>query len=135
MKFDVKPFLLLITTLLLGFIIGVLANGSFVRSKIRKLERGNVKKEFRTHFLRGLDLSEEQNAQVQPILEEHFLKMQVLRKQFRSQTDSLYLSLAPIMNEKQQKILEKRRKRRPNKSGHHRRGPAHRPPHPEAPPH
>ena len=81
-----KSLLILITTLLVGVIIGMLISGRMVKQRLNNMRRVM---EHKQHFIERLekqtDLEAEKWNQIQPVLESHFQKMGEIRRSMRQQ--------------------------------------------------
>ena len=104
-----KPYLIIFITLMIGFIMGVLTQRMMVKRHIENVTEKQIQKEFRGRLLRGIDLTVEQEEELSPILEEHFVKMKNLRMAFRGNVDSLFQDLESILTEEQMAQVKKNR--------------------------
>ncbi|MEM6767592.1 MAG: hypothetical protein AAF655_21825 [Bacteroidota bacterium] len=107
-----KPYLIIFITLLIGFIMGILTQRMLIRHQINNITEVQLQKEFKSRFLGGLSLTPEQQAELDPILDEHSERTKNLRMAFRSTIDSLFQDLEIILTEEQMKTLKERRQRR-----------------------
>ena len=89
--------------------MGVLTQRMMVKRHIENVTEKQIQKEFRGRLLRGIDLTVEQEEELSPILEEHFVKMKNLRMAFRGNVDSLFQDLESILTEEQMAQVKKNR--------------------------
>ncbi len=130
-----KSYLLIISTLFIGFAAGYLTNGYVLRQKVdraRHLVQGGD--EIVERLITDLELDQPTADQVRPILTAHFSEVKSLqqgfRQEMRAHMGELMESLAPILTEDQLKQFRRHlrpiRGRQPGPGRH--RGPP--PPHP-----
>ncbi|MEM8897621.1 MAG: hypothetical protein AAGC85_05930 [Bacteroidota bacterium] len=119
-----KPYLIIFITLMIGFIMGVLTQRMMIKRHIDNVTEKQIQREFKGRLLRGIDLTDEQEEQLSPILEEHFDKMKTLRVAFRGNVDSLFQDLESILTEEQ---MDKVKKNRPGPGKRRKRGKRDRP--------
>lgn len=119
-----KPYLIIFITLMIGFIMGVLTQRMMVKRHIENVTEKQIQKEFRGRLLRGIDLTVEQEEELSPILEEHFVKMKNLRMAFRGNVDSLFQDLESILTDEQ---IAQVKKNRPGPGKRRRHGKGERP--------
>lgn len=92
--------------------MGILTQRMLIRHQINNITEVQLQKEFKSRFLGGLSLTPEQQAELDPILDEHSERTKNLRMAFRSTIDSLFQDLEIILTEEQMKTLKERRQRR-----------------------
>lgn len=142
-----KTIIILVATLLIGMVVGSLGTGYLVRKKVRNMSRRFRSPErFKHHFIERLNISEDQQVEIDPIIETYSKKRLKLRKQhFQSLIEtekSFHKALAPHLDEDQMEFLHRRLERMKRRSwrrrGRGRRGRGrdrdrerHKPPPPE----
>lgn len=109
----IQPYLLILATLLIGLVLGVLLAGRFYAQRVDQLARMGRPEGFRMHFIERLELSPEQRAQIEPVLDRYFVKIRNQRRRMRSLHDSLRMEIAPLLTEEQRKAFERQRRFRP----------------------
>jgi hypothetical protein len=105
-----KPYLIILLTLLIGFSAGFLTNGYLTRQRMEHLRRFMEQGErFEQRLIGDLALDPDTEALVQPILRAHFETLQQAhqryRQEVRSELAALREALAPHLNEAQLRIL------------------------------
>ena len=138
-----KTIIILVATLLIGMVVGSLGTGYFVRKKIKNMSRRFRNPErFKHHFIERLNISEEQQVDIDPIIKTYSQKRLGLRKQhFKGLIkieEDFHKALEPHLNEDQMEHLQRRLerlKRRGMRRGRRGKGrrrgkpPRHREPH------
>lgn len=128
MKKKSKSVLIVIITLVIGFILGVFSTSQFLHHKREKLFRRSPEKVFKERFIRDFKPSDKQMKLINPILEKYSKRGRTISetfgKEFKLMRDSFNKEIEPVLTESQKKKLkeinEKRRKywqnRRKNKN-------------------
>lgn len=120
----ITSILLILLTLAIGFAGGFLTHGTLSQNRMNQMRAKMGKSKGYVEYIIGaMELSEEQEAVVQPILEEFAPKMHEHHHRFRNEVrvmmDSLSRELSPHVSEDQLAKLKKRFRRdrgRPRKS-------------------
>jgi len=134
-----KPYLMLLLTLLVGFAAGFLTNGYLTRQKIERVRNFMEQPaSFEQRLIGDLDLPDSTAAVVRPILQDHFQRVRELHRDFRqnmrSEFTALREALTPYLDEGQLRKLRHNLQRR-GSNGPHRPHRGHRPRPPHQPPH
>ncbi len=130
-----KPVIIIIASIIIGFLIGFVTNGFITKSRIEKFVRSGTHEGFKGKYYRVIDPDEEQRKAIDPILDkygemihENVVNMQ---KSMKDLHDAMLMEIEPYLNEDQQSRLEEsvRRferdenfrsgRRRPPPPGHH----------------
>lgn len=121
---NIKSTLIVIVTLLLGMLIGFLLAGRMAHKKIRHIQEisRDHRKECK-HLANRLELTAEQQDQIEPIMQQHLESQHALKRMHRSEMDSLrdemFIEITPMLDQKQlntlEQIKEGRRARRHKK--------------------
>ncbi|EAY29267.1 hypothetical protein [Microscilla marina] len=78
----IKTTVILIATLLIGIVLGSLGTGYFVRKKVKNISRRFREPDrFKHHLIERLNVSEDQQVIIEPMIEAHFKQRHGLRKQ------------------------------------------------------
>lgn len=106
-------FFILLLTLLIGFGIGFLSHGAWVRKRLEPVREVRTEEGF-VQFMEGImHLDEKQSNAVDSILRVYFRQMQISRQQHREQMkakmDSLLHDITPHTSSQQREKLEKQR--------------------------
>lgn len=113
-----KSLLALLGTLVLGFVIGVLASGFVRQQRVQKLERMPRHERFERVMKRIIQPTGEQQAALDTILETHFQRMAGVRESYEDRVfalfDSLHQDLSSLLTEEQQHRLREHLKRGPS---------------------
>ena len=122
-----KSFLLLITTLLIGIVIGMLANGYWTRHRIADMRQTMEKADlFIEEIQETLSLDEATAEQIRPILAVHFARMkeiqQGFRQEMRGEREQFRAALEPHLSAEQMDRLEQKLRLRGKKGRGKRRG-------------
>ena len=123
MQTKAKSLIILITTFLLGIILGVVGSNLFIPRHVRgKLDRMRTPEGFVAVYERIIQPAAAQKDTLDTILRNYFNRFNTRSAenyhQFRSLEDSLYQELQPLLTDEQQKRLEayKQRVRKPRDS-------------------
>ena len=77
-----KTIIILVATLLIGMVVGSLGTGYFVRKRVKNMSRRFRNPErFKHHFIERLNISEDQQVDIDPIIAVYSKKRLELRKQ------------------------------------------------------
>ncbi|PID89810.1 MAG: hypothetical protein CSB01_00085 [Bacteroidia bacterium] len=71
MKRRIKPVLIILVTLAIGFALGVLTTGQFIGRQMKKFKERNTEKGFVNYFNQILNTDEEQKKVLNPILKKY----------------------------------------------------------------
>jgi hypothetical protein len=116
MKTFTKSTLLITTTLIIGFVLGLLVHSLMVGNRINEFQRLRKKGGLVKHLEDIIQPTSEQKEKITPILEGYIKRIEPFMLKFRSETrnimDSLRLELEPILTEQQLEKLEKNLRRR-----------------------
>lgn len=126
----IKTIAILLATLIIGMVLGSLGTGYFVRKKVKNLSRRMRNPDrFKDYIMDRLNVSQEQQTAIEPIIDTHFKKRREMRKKhFSNLIESekrFHKALAPHLDEEQMEFFRhrlKRMKRRPwRRHGKHRK--------------
>jgi hypothetical protein len=125
---------IIISTLLIGFVIGFLTHGRLVKSRIDRMQSFYTEKGANRAFMRVLDPTPEQMEQIRPILQRHARQNRELLDHHRAEQQALFLELEdelrPLLTDEQIERLEELKHRWQQRFNHsgpgHGRGPGHR---------
>jgi len=127
MKSQIKPIIILLLTLIIGFGLGIFASGYFFKQRVDRFTRVARKEGFIRHHFEILEATETQQTTLRPILEKHYQALQGHRDAIRNQIDSMRKDIQPYLTDEQiKKLKERKRRKRPGKNRP--RGPHHAPP-------
>jgi hypothetical protein len=118
-----KYILLLVLTLVVGFLIGSLTTGRVTRSKVDRIKSWNTREGFREHLFGIMQATESQKVQLSPMLDSFSdLHWELMKRNWESQKllfDSMDSLIKPLIDEQQFQLLmehkQKIRKGRENK--------------------
>lgn len=118
-----KYVLLLVLTLVVGFLIGSLTTGRVTRTKVDRIKSWNTREGFREHLFGIMQATESQKIQLSPMLDSFSdLHWELMKRNWESQKmlfDSMDSLIKPFIEEKQFQLLmehkQKIRKGRENK--------------------
>ena len=112
MKLEVKSAAILITTLLLGIVIGLVGQGALQRARMPRGAPPPRPSGFVARMEEALQLRAEQQATVRPILDAtadgNQRVIDAAHVQLRATLDSMSLTLAPLLDEAQRQRLAER---------------------------
>lgn len=134
MNLKIKSSLIIIVTLIIGFVLGIFFTKSFFPpiDMIERIAELRSPDGFMRRFERIIQPTESQREKIREILKSHFdrfhLRSKKFRDQFSSLNDSLIVELNPVLNENQKLRLEKMFKNMKEEGMRHF---GQRPPHPE----
>ena len=104
------PYILVVTMLTAGFVLGVFVSGQYTKSRIERFSSARSVDGFREHMIRELELTAQQLELLNPMFEAHSKKMDALSKKFRNsfagEMDNFKKEITPILTEEQIKKLE-----------------------------
>jgi hypothetical protein len=130
MKKTVTYTSIIITTLLIGFIIGFLVSGRLAKKRIQKMRSDFREQGFNRKVMRALDPTPEQMEQLRPILKKHAKMQKEMMSSMRASQDALFsefrADVQPYLTEEQVKKLDRMHekfKRRVERDGPDRRYP------------
>jgi hypothetical protein len=109
--------LVIIGSLLLGFVIGVLATGRITQRKVEHIKQMGTPDGIHKRFYRLIDPSDAQKDSIKPILREFARKSDTLRREHWHQHKSLFNEmveqLTPFLTDEQVERLEEFKNRSP----------------------
>ena len=125
----ITSILLILLTLMIGFAGGFITRQTLHDNRMKEMREKFSKKDGHVEYIkRVMEITPEQEADVQPILEEYAPRIHSHMRRFwdeaKLRTDSLAVDLAPYVSEDQIKKLKRRvgrkrhHKKKPNGSGH-----------------
>ncbi len=121
----VKSLLIIIFTLLIGFILGWLSSTYMNNRRLKEFRSYASYEGFKYHALEILNPTEEQKEKILPIIDEFSRNNLELKEKYREEFVRLMKDyrdeLKPLLNEEQIQRLERRRRRGPP-SGRYGRG-------------
>ncbi|MDD5361206.1 MAG: hypothetical protein PHN88_03680 [Ignavibacteria bacterium] len=116
-----KHIIILLSTLIIGIIIGGLAMGIYSHKRMNSYMENPTPEKLKSRNMHMLDPDVSQLKQIEPILDKYSVKAYNALKEneFRMYTmyDSLYQELKPLLNETQQDKFEKKLNRIKTKIG------------------
>ncbi len=122
-----KSILLILATLVIGFVIGFLVSGRLTHQRIRKMVEIRKSKGFQKELVQVIQPTEAQAPLVNPILESFGTRLDSMHMRHRAEMQEnmalLELSLEPLLQPAQMVKLKRRLKRmegRRKKGGHKR---------------
>lgn len=122
MNTTLKYSLIIVSTLLIGFILGFLVNGRLTHHRMEKMKESFSKQGFSGEFLHMLRLTPDQMEQLQPILkkygEENRQMMERNREEQRLIFQNLEEEITPYLTAGQIERLEKFKTHWHKKRGH-----------------
>ena len=123
----IKPTIILLTTLLIGFLLGIGSARFMFFKRVEDFREENRNRGFIELHHNLLHISAEQEEEINPILESYFEKLEARRRSVRSIMDSMHQELRPHLSEEQVARLEKMRERAKRRNKKRRHGPMGRP--------
>jgi len=114
-----KVTITIVSTLLIGFILGFFLSGRLAHSRIKQRREMMTKPGVEQQFImKQLELTEEQNSQISPILDSMINTQINLRQTHRSEMDqsrkAMFDKIKPLLNEHQRtQLKDMQRKMRP----------------------
>ncbi|MEO0472421.1 MAG: periplasmic heavy metal sensor [Bacteroidota bacterium] len=106
----IKSYILIFSTLAVGFVMGFLFNGYWVQQKVRSMHQRNTSGGFMYFLETELALTETQREAIQPILDQHLPAMrqhfQELRKRREEGMQNMRTAIYPILDSEQKSKLE-----------------------------
>lgn len=104
------PYILVVTMLTAGFVLGVFVSGQYTKSRIERFSSARSVDGFKEHMIKELELTTQQMELLDPMFEAHSKKMDALSKKFRNsfggEMDNFKKEITPILTEEQIKKLE-----------------------------
>ncbi|MGD8778313.1 MAG: hypothetical protein PVH88_05055 [Ignavibacteria bacterium] len=115
MKLKTKSILAIIGTLLIGFVLGFMSNIFFVKSRFNEVRDYHKKGRMIDYFIRKLDLNDEQQLLIEPVLKKYNAKLKKNSEETKIKIielmDSLKTELEPFLTEEQMEALNSRHKK------------------------
>ncbi|HOB83587.1 MAG TPA: hypothetical protein PKX27_07185 [Bacteroidales bacterium] len=127
-----KPIIILILTLLIGFVLGMLTSAQLRFNKLKPVRFYFSEERFREGFYRIIQPDEKQKAEIDKILEKHARVNSEMQDSFRKQADSNIKALrkeldakltkeqlarVKEMDERREKMIKEARKHRNDSTG------------------
>lgn len=123
-----KSIIIILTTLIIGFVIGFLVNGQLTKNRIQSFVKQGTHDGFKMRFFDIIDPDEAQRVAIEPILEEYAEKtneiVESFREEMKSIHDEMIGKLEPYLNEDQierlkdaQERFERNERLRPGHGG------------------
>lgn len=126
-----KSILIIIATLLIGFVLGFLTNGQLTKQRIEKFVHRGPYEGFKMRVLDIIHPDQLQLEEIEPILDKYAKKMQetVAQSKYSMKTlhDDMMEELEPYLNDYQIQKLERVHRKFERIWRSHRRSPHHRP--------
>jgi hypothetical protein len=117
MNSPIKPIIILLLTLVIGFGLGIFASGYFFKQRVDRFTRVARKEGFIRHHVEILEATETQRTTLRPILEKHYQALEEHRDAIRNQIDSMRKDIQPYLTDEQiEKLKERKRRKRPRKN-------------------
>ncbi len=121
-----KPYIFILLSILLGFVIGYLTNAQINRHKIEKMVQLGMEEGFTHHIINLLHPDEEQMKKLEPIIEKYArLNAEIARTfgmEFKNQMSAFYEEMEPYLTEEQKARWEHFEKMRKKGWQRHRHG-------------
>lgn len=124
-----KPVLIIIATLIIGFVIGFLTNGQITKSKIDKFVKFGTHEGFKGMYYRVIQPDDEQLKVIDPILDKYgeliHENVSTMQESMKELHQKMVGEIEPFLTEEQKLRLEEsiRRFERDEKMHRGRRGP------------
>ncbi|NCC72164.1 MAG: hypothetical protein EOM06_02105 [Sphingobacteriia bacterium] len=110
-----KSVLLIIATLVIGFIIGFLTNGQITRNRIDKFVKTGTHEGFKGMYFRILQPDPEQIDQIEPILDKYGAlihdKVNTMQKSMKELHQQMVMEINPYLSDEQRERLTESIKR------------------------
>jgi hypothetical protein len=126
----IKFVLIIIATLVIGFIIGFITNGQITKSKIRNFVKTGTHEGFKGRYYRILQPDDEQRKSINPILDKYGViiheNVTTMQQQMKDTHEEMLNEIEPYLNEEQKERLSesiKKFERRERMKFHHNKGP------------
>jgi hypothetical protein len=131
-KMKTKPVLIIVATLIIGFVIGFITNGQITKTKIDKFVKSGTHEGFKGKYYRVLQPDEDQMKSIDPILDKYgsliHENVTTMQQSMKELHQKMVTEIEPYLTEEQKVRLEESIKRfeRGEKMRRGKRGP---PPH------
>ncbi len=106
----IKFALIIVATLLIGFLIGFITNGQITKSKIQTFVRSGTHEGFKGRYYHILRPSEEQIKSIDPILDKYGAiiheNVSTMQQRMKGIHQEMLKEIAPYLNEEQKERLE-----------------------------
>jgi hypothetical protein len=106
-----KPVIILILTLTLGFVLGAITNGYFLKSKIHAYQNMKSVEGFKNKFMEILAPDQKQKEVIEPIIEKYAKKNKDFHceyfRQIAERMDSFEIELIPYLTTQQLESMDK----------------------------
>lgn len=104
-----KTLILIISTLLFGFILGIFVSGFYIRKEFREFISVKNERGFKHRMCKVLDLSDKQKIVLDSVFTKHAIVIEELHKSFfdgfKQNMDSLENEIQPYLTKKQKQII------------------------------
>ena len=104
------PYILVVTMLTAGFLLGVFVSGQYTKSKIERFSKVRSPEGFKDQMIKELQLTPDQMELLNPIFEAHSKNMDLLSQNFRysfeGEMKNFKDKITPILTAEQLKKLE-----------------------------
>ena len=111
-----KPILLILATLLIGFLIGFLTSSQLRHKRMKPARMFSSERFFREVIFKHIELSEEQKNQLEPILKKYAKEGKELQKEYKKGFDDHFTSywkeMTEVLTEDQVRTLNEMQKKR-----------------------
>jgi len=118
-----KSIIIILATLIIGFVIGFLTNGQITKKKIQSFVRMGTSEGFKERLYHVIKPDELQRSEIDPILEKYSIKIHDAiidsRDEMKSINESMMEELEPYLDEDQIERMEKAHKRMGRGWGEH----------------
>jgi len=101
-----KPILVIVGTLLIGFVLGFFVSGYLTQHKIKTYMRCADKEGFTTMIYERINASAELKQKLDPIMQKYSEKSTACLNRHKAIIDSLHMELEPYLSSEQNKKLE-----------------------------
>ncbi|MBE0638819.1 MAG: hypothetical protein IH598_09885 [Bacteroidales bacterium] len=110
-----KPVLIIIATLIIGFVTGFLTNGQITKTKIDKFVKSGTHEGFKGMYYRVLQPDEEQLKVIDPILDKYgeliHENVTTMQKSMKELHQQMVNEITPYLDQEQKERLEESIKR------------------------
>lgn len=115
MDIKIKTAVIIISTLLIGIIVGFMGSRIVMKQRMKFMTEEPMPARLHKSLMRIIRPTEQQRESIEPLLNSYTEKFNLInhdhRFEMESLIDSLFVDLLPLLNEKQQQRLTKRKER------------------------